>query len=380
MPPYADRDATQLPGKRDEAWRWTDLRGLIRTLPEPSPLLEAAVQTGGPWKGLSTRETVIANGRLNWWPDRNTAAVKLSEHSEPDLPLMTADHPMAGWAARDAQEPRASIISFEKSGTAIVRLVSAATGTHHARVGVVVRSGVSATLLESYEAQADGYLANYLFEIFLEPGARLERLVIADDAAEGVSVSTAEVHLAAEASYSQSVITSGARRQRIETQVAHPGANASLRLDGIYLLADKRHADQTSVVTHAGTDGTTSQLTKGVVRDQARGVFQGKIVVEEGADRTDARMGHHALILSDRAEIDAKPELEIYADDVACAHGNTVGALDDDALFYARQRGMPEDEAKALLTEAFIGEVVDRIEHEGARDVVRAWVAERLRP
>jgi len=102
-------------------------------------------------------------------------------------------------------------------------------------------------------------------------------------------------------------------------------------------------------------------------------------VVEEGADRTDARMGHHALILSDRAEVDAKPELEIYADDVACAHGNTVGALDEDALFYARQRGMPEDEARALLTEAFIGEVVDRIGHEGAREAVRAWVAARLR-
>jgi Fe-S cluster assembly protein SufD len=90
-------------------------------------------------------------------------------------------------------------------------------------------------------------------------------------------------------------------------------------------------------------------------------------------------MGHHALILSDRAEVDAKPELEIYADDVACAHGNTVGALDEDALFYARQRGMSEDVARALLTEAFVGEVVDRIEHAGARDVVRAWVAERLK-
>jgi Fe-S cluster assembly protein SufD len=175
------------------------------------------------------------------------------------------------------------------------------------------------------------------------------------------------------------VVTSGARRQRLETRVLHPGGQAELRLDGVYLLADQRHADQTTAVTHAGTDGVTVQLTKGVVRDQARGVFQGRIVVEEGADRTDARMGHHALILSDRAEVDAKPELEIYADDVSCAHGNTVGALDEDALFYARQRGIPEAEAHALLTEAFIGEVIDRIEHEGARDVVRAWAAERLR-
>ena len=99
-------------------------------------------------------------------------------------------------------------------------------------------------------------------------------------------------------------------------------------------------------------------------------------MVERGADRTDARMGHHALILSDRAEVDAKPELVIYADDVACAHGNTVGALDEDALFYARQRGIPEAEARALLTEAFLGEVVDRIEHEGAREVA-ARLADR---
>ena len=203
--------------------------------------------------------------------------------------------------------------------------------------------------------------------------------MLAQDDAEAVSVSQAEVTLAPTAVFNQTVVASGARRQRIETRVLHPGGHAKLRLDGVYLLANKAHADQTTVVTHAGTDGVTAQLTKGVVRDQARGVFQGRIVVEEGADRTDARMGHHALILSDRAEVDAKPELEIYADDVACAHGNTVGALDEDALFYARQRGMPQAEAYALLTEAFIGEVVDRIGHEGAREVVRAWAAERLR-
>jgi Fe-S cluster assembly protein SufD len=175
------------------------------------------------------------------------------------------------------------------------------------------------------------------------------------------------------------VIASGARRQRLETRVSHPGGGASARLDGLYVLGDQRHADITTVVTHEGTDGTTSQLTKGVVRDQARGVFQGRIVVQPGADRTDARMGHHALILSERAEVDAKPELEIFADDVACAHGNTVGALDEEALFYAEQRGIPEAAARAMLTEAFVAEVVDRIEHAGARDVVRAWVTERLR-
>jgi Fe-S cluster assembly protein SufD len=125
-------------------------------------------------------------------------------------------------------------------------------------------------------------------------------------------------------------------------------------------------------------DGTTDQLTKGVADDQARGVFQGRIVVSPGADRTDARMGHHALILSDRAEIDGKPELEIYADDVACAHGNTVGALDEEALFYIRQRGVPAAEARALLMGAFLGEVTDRIQHEGAREVATEWLTSRL--
>lgn len=173
------------------------------------------------------------------------------------------------------------------------------------------------------------------------------------------------------------MLTSGAKRQRFETRVRH-ALGATARLDGVYLLAGERRADLTSEVVHGAPGASTAQLAKGCVRDQARAVFQGRIIVARGADGTDARMGHHALILSDRAEVDAKPELEIYADDVACSHGNTVGALDEEALFYVRQRGVPDAEARALLTEAFVGEVVDRIQHDGARDVARAWVGARL--
>ena len=107
-------------------------------------------------------------------------------------------------------------------------------------------------------------------------------------------------------------------------------------------------------------------------------MFQGRIVVLPGADQTDARMGHHALLLSDRAEVDAKPELEIEADDVACAHGNTVGALDEEAMFYAQARGIPVDIARAMLTRAFVDEVVARIEHPGARVVAERWVGQML--
>ena len=260
-----------------------------------------------------------------------------------------------------------------------LRIVSNGDGSHAARVSVDVEAAGRLVLLETYEGDDGGYLGQTELLFSLGKDAAVERIVLASDGAEGVTVSQAQVELAPGAAFAQTVLTGGARRQRIETVVRHPGGHAALRLDGVYLLADRRHADLTTVVTHEAVHGTTEQLTKGVVRDQARGVFQGRIVVAEGADHTDARMGHHALILSDRAEVDAKPELEIYADDVSCAHGNTVGALDEDALFYARQRGIPEPEARAMLTEAFIGEVVDRIGHEPAREIARAWAAARLR-
>ncbi len=329
-------DLAELPSRRDEDWRWTDLRGLIRKLPAASP--EAVVPAGGPFAGLGEDLTVV-NGR--------------------GVACLT--------------------IAGEGDHVRLLRFVSTTAGTgHHARIQVQVEAGASLTLLESYEGQAAGYIASAELDITLGEGARLERIVLAADDAEAVNVSTATVSLAAGSSYAQTVLTTGARRQRLETNVAHPGAEASVRLDGAYLLEGQRHADLTTTVTHGGVDGTTSQLTKGVARDQARGVFQGRIVVQPGADRTDARMRHQALILSERAEIDAKPELLIFADDVQCAHGNTVGALDEDAIFYAMQRGLPADRARAMLTAAFVGEVIDRIEHEGARAVALAWAEQQL--
>ncbi|MBS0360787.1 MAG: Fe-S cluster assembly protein SufD [Proteobacteria bacterium] len=332
----AERNAAELPGKRDEDWRWTDLRGLVREAPAPSAPFAGDLPAGR-FDALADARKVLVNGGE-------------------------------------------AVIEIPKGASAVLalRLVGRGPGSHVASAAIRVGANARLTLLETYERDG-GTLADATLTIAVAEGAAVERIVLAEDHEDAVSISQAEVTLSPAARFAQTVLASGARRQRLETRVLHPGGKAELRLDGLYLLGDKRHSDQTTVVTHAGAEGLTVQLTKGVVRDQARGVFQGRIVVEEGADRTDAKMGHHGLILSDRAEIDAKPELEIYADDVACAHGNTVGALDDEALFYARQRGIPEDEARALLTEAFVGEVVDRIDHEGAREVVRAWVADRLR-
>jgi len=331
-------DLTQLPSRRDEDWRWTDLRGLVRVLPPPAEA--GPVKLAGPFSELRGAEIIIINGRFGG----------------------AAEFVTAGGADSVLQ----------------LRHVATQASRNPSRFGITVRQGDSLLLLETYEAQADGAVTSADIDIVVEAGACLRRIVLAADQASSITVSTATVSLSAGARLEQTVLTSGARRQRIETRVAHPGAGATVRLDGAYLLSEQRHADLTTVVTHNGVDGTTSQITKGVVRDQARGVFQGRIVVERGADRTDARMGHHALIVSDRAEVDAKPELLIFADDVSCAHGNTIGALDEEAIFYARQRGIPADVARAMLTAAFVGEVIDRIDHDGARNVARAWAASQL--
>jgi Fe-S cluster assembly protein SufD len=335
-------DVAELPGRRDEDWRWTDLRGLLRAIPPASPPGDAAQAGAGPF-GEGGDDILLLNGRLATGRDTLTIAA-----GAPQVVRLR--------------------IRAQTSHTA-----------HHAALSLTLEAGASLTLFESHEGAGEDYVADTALDIRMGAGARLERIVLAGEAASAVSVTTATVALAPRAVFAQTVLTCGARRQRFETRVSHPGGGAQARLDGVYLLDGPRHADLTSAVAHEGAGGATRQLTKGAVRGPSRAVFQGRIVVARGADQTEARMGHHALILSDRAEVDAKPELEIYADDVACAHGATVGALDEEALFYARSRGIPEAEARAMLTEAFVGEVVDRIEHADGRDAARAWVAARLR-
>ena len=334
------KDAETFPTRRVEAWKWSDLRKFLRAAPEPSAALPVA--PGGPFAALGGDEIAFGNGR-----DSSGAAE-------------------VGYVARGDETLR-------------LRFVTDASGTGHQAGAVIeVEAGASLLLLESYEGAGSGYVANAALSFRLGEGARLTRVVLLDAQAAAISLSRADLSLTKDALFAQTVLATGAKLQRHETHVAHPGQGASVRLDGLYVLGGDRHADLTTVVEHAGVGGETRQLTKGVVADRARGVFQGRIVVEHGADKTDARMGHHALILSDRAEVDAKPELEIYADDVACAHGNTIGALDENALFYAKARGIPEAQARAMLTEAFLGEVADRIEDERVRDFARQWLSHRL--
>ena len=333
------KDASSFPSKRVEAWKYSDLRRYLREAPSPSPSATVPLVGGGPFEALGGEAMVFVNGR----------AVGETTMS----------------------------ISGEK--TVRLRLISRAEGTGHAlSVRISVRAGAKLLLLESHEGHGSSWVANNRLELDVARDADVTRIVLTDEPADAISITQAQVRVEPGGVYRQTILTTSAKLQRLETQVTHRAQGADVRLDGVYVLSGDRQADLTTVVDHVAANGVTSQLTKGVVRDTARGVFQGKIIVERGADGTDARMGHHALILGERAEVDAKPELEIYADDVQCAHGNTVGNLDESALFYMQQRGIPVDEARALLTEAFLIEVVDRIAHEGAREVVREWLTARL--
>ncbi len=214
------------------------------------------------------------------------------------------------------------------------------------------------------------------YEYALEAGASLVRVVI--QSGSNLPLSMMRVRLAAGAKFTQFVLAFGAKLARIETHVSVEGEGAEVTLNGAYLAGAGRHADLTSVIEHKAPGGVTRQLIKGVARKGGRGVFQGKIVVEKGAQKTDARQYHRGLLLEAGAEIFAKPELMIHADDVQCAHGNTAGGLDESALFYMRSRGVPEAEARAMLIEAFLVEAIPEglpVElHAELVGAVQAWL------
>jgi Fe-S cluster assembly protein SufD len=173
-------------------------------------------------------------------------------------------------------------------------------------------------------------------------------------------------------------MSTGAKLSRTELHVTLEGVGAEAHVNGVSVLGDGRHADVTTHIVHAAADTRSTQLFKDIAGGHSRAVYQGKITVAEGADGSDSRQTAKGLLLGQRAEIDLKPELEIYADDVKCAHGAAVGDLDVESLFYLRSRGIPEAEARALLMRAFLGDAVDEIENEDIRASVWAKVETAL--
>ena len=217
--------------------------------------------------------------------------------------------------------------------------------------------------------------------IALAAQAKLVHVKIIDQPAAHIALST--IRVADGAFYDQFMLVKGNALARNEIDVDLAGPLAQCAMNGVMLLDGEHHADTRTCVTHTAPHGTSQQYYKIIAGGKAQGVFQGKVVVAKGAQKTESQQMSRALLLSDQAEVDAKPELEIYADDVKCSHGSTVGDIDAEALFYLRARGIPEGEARALLLRAFAEDVVEKIHVAELRDICRTeiegWLDEHIR-
>src|SRR6185437_13153648 len=215
------------------------------------------------------------------------------------------------------------------------------------------------------------------FEIVLGRNARLDHVRIAPNSS-AVQVEEISMTLAHDAQYRAHFANFGAKLSRLELAIALQGEGAGVDLSGVSVLSDSSHADVTTQVTHAVGQTQSLQLFKKVVGGGAQAVYQGKVTVMPNADGSDSRQTAKALLLGPRAEADLKPELEILADDVKCAHGAAVGDLDADSLFYLRARGIPEDEARNLLIRAFLEEAVAQVESDDIRAALWQAVEDAL--
>jgi len=238
------------------------------------------------------------------------------------------------------------------------------------RVLVIVGEGADVTLLESHQGP-DGvaYQTNAVVEIFAAAESRIEHLRLSAGGNYAVDLSTLAINLQRDCVFHSlnCVTTPGLARHQVFA--ALQGEGIAFDVDGVSLLSGTQHVDTTLAIDHAAPGCTSRELFKTVLDAQATGVFQGRIMVKQIAQQTDGKMMSQAVLLSDEARMNNKPELEIFADDVVCGHGATCGALDDDLLFYLMARGLPRLEAEALMLAAFVGEAFEKIHHDGVREV-----------
>jgi len=242
---------------------------------------------------------------------------------------------------------------------------------------VVLEPGSSATLVESYGSLGvRGLQRNAATELRVGDKAALRHVKLQREGEDALHLSTWLVALGADARYDAFQFSTGASVARNQIYARFAGEGSVLDISGAFLMRGRQHCDTTLLVEHRVPRCTSREFFKGVLDGEARGIFQGKIIVSPGAQKTDGKQMAGALLLSEAAEFDSKPELEIFADDVVCGHGSTSGQIDEDLLFYLESRGIPEAEARALLIQAFVGEALERVEDEALRDaLVRAAAA-----
>jgi Fe-S cluster assembly protein SufD len=394
-----------LPHRRVEEWKYTDQRALMRdakplAAPPDAAAMARARDAGAIVGDLDVRRLTFVDGAF---------VPELSDLR--DLSPGLTIRPLAqALAQNDALASRylgkviatddpvvALNTSFMGDGAVIhvaagavverpLHLVFAASGDKPAalftRSLVVIEKDARAMLIESHEGSAGrDYQVNTALELSVADNAHVDHIKITREGEKALHLSSLMADVGAHARFNTFAFTIGAGIVRNQLFLRFGGEGTLANIRGASLLKGREHVDTTMLVDHAALGCQSREVFKTVLDDQARGVFQGKIIVRPGAQKTDAKMASHALMLSEDAEADTKPELEIYADDVQCGHGATAGDLDEDLLFYLKARGIPHKEAEALLIQAFVGDAIEGIEDAGLREAlieaVGAWVKAR---
>lgn len=392
-------NALTLPTTRDEDWRFTDLSALYALAFRP-----AAAGASAGSASVEPFAVPEVSARLVFVDGRYQPQVSAASDS-PGLEVRNLAAALAGddgflrerlgrladhrgdafHAVNTAALADGAVIRARRNvaATSPVQLLFLSTQSGvatHPRVLVVAEEGAELTVLEEYAGlAADAYCVNAVTEIALGPAARVRHVRVQREAAPAFHIATGAVRVERDAHYASVSVALGARLSRHNLNVIQAGEGATIDLDGLALIHDRQLADTHSFVDHAHPNGASRQLHKCVVGGQAHAVFNGRILVRAGAQLTRSGQQSRNLLLSRRAHVDTKPQLEIFADDVKCAHGAAIGQLEADELFYLRSRGLSEGAARNLLTYGFAAEIVDRIPIASVAAGLRRAVLEQTR-
>jgi Fe-S cluster assembly protein SufD len=393
-----------LPHRRIEDWKYTDLRALMREVLPLAPAPDQAVvakaaqvletqSVGDAYRFVLVDGVFVPQlsdlGKLEKGLRVKSFHEALDAASDQTADLLTSAATSDVMVSLNAAMATDGVvievgdrISLSKP-IHVVHIATVSPASEFTRSRLTIGKAARATLIESFAATDDAksYQANDALTVIIGDEADLAHVRFVDDAGDAVNISSAIVTVGGKAKLNLFSLTSGGRVSRYQLFATLEGENSDIFINGVNLLKATQHGDMTLVVDHAVPNCTSREVFRAAVDDRAHSVFQGKIIVRPDAQKTDGKMMTRALLLSDGAEADNKPELEIFADDVTCGHGATVGALDESLLFYLRARGLSEKEAQALLIQAFVGEAIESIADDALRDVAigvaERWLAAR---
>jgi Fe-S cluster assembly protein SufD len=390
------------PSRRSEAWRYIDLRALEEKPMLPvRPLLAvpgAAIrdQLAGVTFSEAAFRLVLVDGRFA--PELSAIvglpsgiwlggmAMTIAERSDLvrsaiEAPLFDAGRPFA--ALNAAFFGDGFVLDIAPGVTLdrpieIVHLASAGTGgSLHTRSLVMAGAGSRASIFETFAGHGN-YWRNDVVELRLAVGAEFSRVALVEEATDALHIGELLAVLGPAARLASLVLLLDGRTVRHEAMVRSDGDATHCALHGAFVLSGRQEANIVTTVDHAAPGGQTREIFKGVAAGRAHGAFQGRIIVRPGARKVDAHQLSQNLVLSPRAAIDTKPELEIYADDVKCSHGAAVGELDEAALFYMKTRGIGQKEARRMLIEAFVREALESVGSARLREHLLSRLARRL--